>query len=350
MAKNKEDKKDKQKRLPWSEIKKKHGDSVIEGTYVESNNDRIPSGSLRIDEALGWHRDCPNGGWPIASIVEIYGPYSSGKTTLATHAMANAQRKYPDKMVAIIDLEHAYNLDYAIECTGLNPEKLVISQPGCAEEAIDIMKDLLNSGEFSIVVMDSVAGLITKAELQGETGDAHVAQKARLLSSELPKISDAVKSMKSIAMFINQERALVGAFGHGPKTTTTGGNALPFWSHVRVDISRIGKVDGGASEDSPIGSQNKIFTAKNKTSRPFKTVEFDIIFGEGIDEWGEILDMGIEYGILVKKGAGYYEIGTQKAQGREAAKAALKEDKKLFDQIYDVYKSKIHPPLVKKDE
>lgn len=343
MAKSKDEPK---KKLTYEELKKKHGDNLIEGTYVESAKERIPTGSLRIDHALGWHRDCPNGGWPVGTIVEIYGPYGSGKTTLASHALANAQRKFPGKRVAIIDLEHAYNLEYAVQCTGLDVERLSLSQPSCAEEALEIMKDLLNSGEFSLVVMDSVAGLVSRAELAGDVGDAQVAQKARLLSAELPKISDAVQSTNSIAMFINQERMLIGGFGYGPKTTTTGGNALPYWTHVRVDISRIGKVDGGADDDGPIGSKNKIEVTKNRTAAPFKKVEFEIIFGQGIDEWGEVLDMGIDFGILAKKGAGYYDVGGQKVQGREAAKAMLRENQALFDQIYDAYKAKIHPAPV----
>jgi recombination protein RecA len=348
MAKQKEEAK---KKLSLEELKKKHGDNLIEGTYVENTNERVPSGSLRIDAALGWHKDCPNGGWPIGTIVEIYGPYGSGKTTLASHALANAQRKFPTKKVAIIDMEHAYKLEYAIQCTGLNPENLFVSQPDCAEQALEIMRDLLNSEEFSLVVLDSVAGLVTRAELAGEVGDAQVAQKARLLSAELPKISDAVNSTDAIAMFINQERSLIGSFGYGPKTTTTGGNALPFWTHVRVDISRTGKVEG---DESPIGSKTKIEVTKNKSAPPFKKVEFDIIFGQGIDEWGEILDLGIEFGLIEKKGAGYYAIpgddgATARMQGRENAKAYLRDEcKLLFNLIYDAYKAKIHP--VKKDK
>lgn len=329
MAKNKSEKVSSLKDL----MAKYNDNTLILGDYVHDNGDRIPSGSLRLDYALGWHKDNPNGGWPCGKVIEIFGPEGSGKTTLTVHALANSQKKFKDKMVALIDTESSFNLEYAAKYSGLVKDRFYKANPDSAEKALEVLRDIVSSNAFSAIALDSIAGLVPQLQLEAEIGSSpQMAARARLLSDLLPQIAKLAADNQTTVFLVNQERSNIGSMGYGPKDITTGGKAVRYYTSVRADISRIGSVQNG---DETIGNKTKIKIVKNKTAPPMKEVEFDIIYGEGVDGLGEILDLGIEMEIIKKKGAGYYVIGENSVQGRPEAKKALLEDKETYDKIYN---------------
>jgi recombination protein RecA len=326
----------------FDELMAKYGakgeEMLIEGDYVFDNHDRIPSGSLQLDLALGWHPDCPNGGWPVGKIIEIFGPEASGKTTLGVHAIANAQRKYPDKKVGLIDTESSFNLEYAMKYSGLSKHGFYKANPDTAEQSLNLLRDMVSSAGFSAIVLDSVAGLVPLLQLEGEIGQATIGLRARLLSDLLPQIAKYGKDTDTTIFFINQERMNIGAMGYGPKEQTTGGKSIRYYTSVRADVARIGQVLNG---ETVIGSKTKIKVVKNKTAPPYKEAEFDLVYGEGVDGLGEMLDIGIKSDIIKKKGSGYYVINSKSYQGRQEAKRALHEDKETYDKIYSVFTAPI---------
>lgn len=334
MAKNKSEKVTSLKAL----MEKYNDNTLIQGDYVHDNGDRIPSGSLRLDYALGWHKDNPNGGWPCGKVIEIFGPEGSGKTTLTVHALANAQKKFKDKMVALIDTESSFNLEYAAKYSGLIKDRFYKANPDSAEKALEVLRDIVSSNAFSAIALDSIAGLVPQLQLEAEIGSSpQMAARARLLSDLLPQIAKLAADNQTTVFLVNQERSNIGSMGYGPKDITTGGKAVRYYTSVRADISRIGSVQNG---EEVIGNKTKIKMVKNKTAPPMKEVEFDIIYGEGVDGLGEILDLGIDMGIVKKKGAGYYVIGETTVQGRPEAKRALLKDKESYDKIYNEFISK----------
>ena len=280
----------------------------------------ISTGSLGLDIALGI------GGLPKGRIIEIYGPESSGKTTLALHAVAEAQKA--GGTCAFIDAEHALDPSYARKL-GVNLGDLLISQPDAGEQALEIADTLVRSGAVDIVVVDSVAALVPKAELEGDMGDTHVGLQARLMSHALRKLTGSVSKSNCMVIFINQIRQKIGVMFGSPETTT-GGNALKFYSSVRLDIRRIGSIK---DRDQVIGNQTRVKVVKNKVSPPFKVIEFDILYGEGISKLGEILDLGVKANIIEKSGS-WYSYQTQRiGQGREAARTFLKENPEIAHNI-----------------
>jgi recombination protein RecA len=280
----------------------------------------IPSGSIALDAALGV------GGVPRGRIVEIYGPESSGKTTLALHVIANAQRS--GGLAAFIDAEHALDPEYAGRL-GVNLEELLISQPDFGEQGLEIAETLIRSGSVDVIVVDSVAALVPRAELEGDMGDAQMGLQARLMSQALRKLAGIVSKSKTCLVFINQVREKIGVIFGNPETTT-GGRALKFYSSVRIDIRRTSSIKQG---DQVVGNRTKAKVAKNKVAAPFKVAEFDIMYGEGISRTGELLDLGVEHRIVQKSGS-WYSVGeTRIGQGREAARAFLAENTDLADDI-----------------
>jgi recombination protein RecA len=280
----------------------------------------IPSGSIALDAALGI------GGVPRGRIVEIYGPEASGKTSLALHVIANAQRT--GGLAAFIDAEHALDSDYAGRL-GVNLDEMLISQPDYGEQALEIAETLIRSGSVDVIVVDSVAALVPRAELEGDMGDAQMGLQARLMSQALRKLAGIVSKSKTCLVFINQVREKIGVIFGNPETTT-GGRALKFYASVRIDIRRTSSIKQG---DEVIGSRTKAKVAKNKVAAPFKTAEFDILYGEGISRSGELLDLGAEHRIVQKSGS-WYSVGeTRIGQGREAARAYLLENPELADEI-----------------
>lgn len=280
----------------------------------------IPSGSIALDAALGI------GGVPRGRIVEIYGPEASGKTSLALHVIANAQRT--GGLAAFIDAEHALDSDYAGRL-GVNLDEMLISQPDYGEQALEIAETLIRSGSVDVIVIDSVAALVPRAELEGDMGDAQMGLQARLMSQALRKLAGIVSKSKTCLVFINQVREKIGVIFGNPETTT-GGRALKFYASVRIDIRRTSSIKQG---DEVIGSRTKAKVAKNKVAAPFKTAEFDILYGEGISRSGELLDLGVEHRIVQKSGS-WYSVGeTRIGQGREAARAYLIENSELADEI-----------------
>jgi recombination protein RecA len=280
----------------------------------------IPSGSIALDAALGI------GGVPRGRIVEIYGPEASGKTSLALHVIANAQRT--GGLAAFIDAEHALDSDYASRL-GVNLDEMLISQPDYGEQALEIAETLIRSGSVDVIVVDSVAALVPRAELEGDMGDAQMGLQARLMSQALRKLAGIVSKSKTCLVFINQVREKIGVIFGNPETTT-GGRALKFYASVRIDIRRTSSIKQG---DEVIGSRTKAKVAKNKVAAPFKTAEFDILYGEGISRSGELLDLGVEHRIVQKSGS-WYSVGeTRIGQGREAARAYLLENPELADEI-----------------
>ena len=280
----------------------------------------IPSGSVALDHALGI------GGYPRGRIVEIYGPESSGKTTLAIHAIAQAQKA--GGIAAMIDAEHAFDRTYA-KALGVNLETLLISQPDNGEQALEIADNLIRSGAIDIVVIDSVAALTPKAEIEGEMGDNKVGLQARLMSQALRKLTANIAKTNTCCIFINQLREKIGVMFGNPETTT-GGNALKFYASVRIDVRRTTQLKDG---DEALGNRTRVKVVKNKMAPPFKKAEFDIVFGEGISRVGEIIDLGVEYGIISKSGSWFSYNDQKLAQGREAVKQLLKDNPELCDEI-----------------
>ena len=280
----------------------------------------IPTGSIGLNAALGV------GGYPKGRIIEIYGPESSGKTTLAIHAIAEAQKR--GGIAAFIDAEHAFDRFYA-EKLGVDTDNLLISQPDNGEQALEIADNLIRSAAIDIIVIDSVAALTPKAEIEGDMGDNKVGLQARLMSQALRKLTAAINQTKTVCIFINQLREKIGIMFGNPETTT-GGNALKFYASVRLDIRRVTSIKSG---DQILGNQVRVKVVKNKVAPPFRKAEFDIMFGEGISRSGELVDLGVEYGIIKKSGSFFSYNGTKLAQGRDATKQLMLDNPELADEI-----------------
>ena len=326
MAEEKDNKinKEKQKalRATMDNIEKTYGKGSIMkmGDEEVVQIEVISSGSIALNVALGV------GGYPRGRVVEIYGPESSGKTTLAIHAIAEAQKA--GGVAAFIDAEHAFDRFYA-EKLGVNIDELLISQPSSGEEALEITEQLIRSSALDLVVIDSVAALTPKAELEGEMGDSKMGLQARLMSQALRKLTGTISKTNTTCMFINQLREKIGVMFGNPETTT-GGNALKFYSSVRLDIRRIGAVKDG--EDMK-GNHTRVRVVKNKVAPPFRKAEFDILYGEGISRLGEIVDLGSDLGIIKKSGSWYSYQETRLGQGREAAKTSIKDNPELAEEL-----------------
>ncbi len=307
--------------LALSQITKQFGDGSIMKLGEQSKIDveLFSSGSLALDLALG-------GGFPKGRIIEIYGPESSGKTTLALHAISEIQKQ--GGQAAFIDAEHALDPAYARKI-GVNTEDLLISQPDNGEQALEICETLVRSGAVDLIVVDSVAALVPQAEIDGDMGDAQMGLQARLMSQAMRKLTGVISKTKATVIFINQIRMKIGVMFGNPETTT-GGNALKFYASVRVDIRRIGQIKDG---DNISGNRTKIKVVKNKIAAPFRTAEFDIMYNEGISKVGDVLDLGVQYGILEKAGAFIKYNGETLGQGREAVKRLFKEKPELCDEI-----------------
>jgi recombination protein RecA len=288
----------------------------------------IPTGSIGLDIALGI------GGLPRGRVVEIYGPESSGKTTVALHAVANAQRA--GGIAAFIDAEHALDPEYA-KRLGVDTDALLVSQPDTGEQALEIADMLIRSGALDVIVVDSVAALVPRAEIEGEMGDSHVGLQARLMSQALRKITGALNNSGTTAIFINQLREKVGVMFGSPETTP-GGRALKFYASVRLDIRRIETLKDGTDA---VGNRTRVKVAKNKMAPPFKQAEFDILYGEGISREGGLIDMGVEHGFVRKSGAWYTYEGDQLGQGKENARAFLRDNPDLADEIEKRIKEKL---------
>ena len=290
----------------------------------------ISTGSLALDVALGI------GGLPRGRVVEIYGPEASGKTTLTLQVVAEAQKN--GGTCAFIDAENALDPAYA-EKLGLNVDDLLVSQPDTGEQALEITDMLVRSGAIDVIVIDSVAALTPKAEIQGEMGDSHVGLQARLMSQALRKLTANIKRSNTMVIFINQIRIKIGVMFGNPETTT-GGNALKFYSSVRLDIRRIGAIKKG---DEVIGNQTRVKVVKNKVSPPFKKAEFEILYGEGISREGELVDLGVEHGLVQKSGAWYSYDGDRIGQGKDNARNFLKESPDIADKIEAALRAKLLP-------
>jgi len=300
----------------------KMGEEDIEHVEV------VPSGSIGLNAALGV------GGYPKGRIIEIYGPESSGKTTLAIHAMAEAQKQ--GGIAAFIDAEHAFDRFYA-EKLGVDTDNLLISQPDNGEQALEIAENLIRSAAVDIIVIDSVAALTPKAEIEGEMGDNRVGLQARLMSQALRKLTSAVSRTNTVCIFINQLREKIGVMFGNPETTT-GGNALKFYASVRLDIRRVSQIKSG---DEIIGNSVRVKVVKNKVAPPFRKAEFDIMFGEGVSRSGEIVDLGVEYGIIKKAGSFFSYNGSKLAQGRDATKNLMLDNPELAEEIEEQIMNKI---------
>jgi recombination protein RecA len=294
----------------------------------EHTQEVISTGSIGLDTALGI------GGLPKGRVIEIYGPESSGKTTIAIHVIAEAQKK--GGMCAIIDAEHAFDSSYA-QKLGVDIDNLLISQPDYGEQGLEIADRLILSGALDVVVIDSVAALVPKGELEGEMGDSKMGLQARLMSQALRKLTATISKTNTICIFINQLREKIGVMFGNPETTT-GGNALKFYSSVRLDIRRMSQIKDG---EEAVGNRVKVKVVKNKVAPPFRNAEFDIIFGEGISKIGEIIDMGVEMGIVQKSGSWFSYNSDKLGQGREQVKTLLKDNPQLADEIEVKIREKI---------
>ncbi|MDO5523912.1 MAG: recombinase RecA [Bacteroidia bacterium] len=303
----------------------KMGEEKVEEVSV------IPSGSIGLNAALGV------GGYPRGRVIEIYGPESSGKTTLAIHAIAEAQKL--GGVAAFVDAEHAFDRFYAKKL-GVDTDELLISQPSSGEEALEIVEQLIRSSAIDIIVVDSVAALTPKKEIEGDMGDSNVGLQARLMSQALRKLTSTISKTNTTCIFINQLREKIGVMFGSPETTT-GGNALKFYASVRLDIRRIGQLKDG---DEVHGNQARVKVVKNKVAPPFRKAEFDIMYGEGISREGEIVDLGADLGVIKKSGSWYSYKDSKLAQGRDASKAVIKDNPELADelekQIFDALKEK----------
>lgn len=304
------------------------GSVMMLGDKVDTQQEVISTGSLGLDVALGI------GGLPRGRVVEIYGPESSGKTTIATHVIAEAQKK--GGMCAFIDAEHAFDAAYAKKL-GVDVDNLLISQPDYGEQALEIADRLILSGALDVVVIDSVAALVPKSELEGEMGDSKMGLHARLMSQALRKLTATISKTNTICIFINQLREKIGVMFGNPETTT-GGNALKFYASVRLDIRRQAQVKDG---DEAIGNHVKVKVVKNKVAPPFRSAEFDIIFGEGISKTGEIIDMGTELSIIQNSGSWYSYNGDKLGQGRDAVKQLLNDNPELCNELETKVREKI---------
>lgn len=323
--------------LALSQIQKDFGENAIMrlGDNVKMEVDVIPTGNLLIDRALGV------GGFARGRIVEIYGPESSGKTTLTLTAIAQAQKA--GDLAAFIDVEHALDPQYAARL-GVNLDDLLVSQPSSGEEALQICEALVRSNSIDVIVVDSVAALVTKQELEGEIGDSTVGAQARLMSAALRKLTSFISKARTVCVFTNQIREKIGVMFGNPETTP-GGRALKFYASVRVDIRRIGQIK--ASDGSVAGNRTKIKVVKNKVAPPFTECEFDIMYNEGISSVGSLLDLAMEYDIIQKRGSWISYNGSQIAQGRDAAKEALKSNPDLYKEIEELVKAKMDEKAAK---
>ncbi|MGN6568444.1 MAG: recombinase RecA [Flavipsychrobacter sp.] len=325
---------DKQKvlKLALDKIEKDYGKGsvMLLGDKQKDSIDVISTGSLGLDVALGV------GGFPRGRIIEIYAPESSGKTTIAIHTIAEAQKK--GGICAIIDAEHAFDASYARKL-GVDVDNLIISQPDYGEQGLEIADRLISSGAVDVVVVDSVAALVPKGELEGEMGESKMGLQARLMSQALRKLTATISRTGCCCIFINQLREKIGVMFGNPETTT-GGNALKFYASVRLDIRRISQIKDG---DTASGNRTRVKVVKNKVAPPFRQVEFDIIFGEGISKVGEIIDMGVELGILQKSGS-WFSYGENKiGQGRDAVKQFLLDNPELMDEVEGKIRAALQP-------
>lgn len=304
------------------EIKEKFGEGMIMklGEVKKVDVQAIPTGSISLDMALGI------GGVPRGRIVEVYGPESSGKTTLTLHVIANAQKM--GGVAAFVDAEHALDPEYA-KRIGVNVNELLISQPDTGEQALDIVETLVRSNAVDVIVVDSVAALVPKAEIEGEMGDQHVGRQARLMSQALRKLTAIIARSNVVVIFINQIRMKIGVMFGNPETTT-GGNALKFFSSVRVEVRRAAQIK---KDDAVVGNRVNVKIVKNKVAPPFRTAEFDIMYNEGISQAGDVLDTGVKYEVVKKSGNSFLFGETKLGVGREAAKAFLKEHLEVLETI-----------------
>ena len=298
------------------------------GDEVRAPIEVIPTGSIALDVALGI------GGLPRGRVVEIYGPESSGKTTVALHAVANAQRQ--GGIAAFIDAQHALDPEYAAKL-GVDTDALLVSQPDTGEQALEIMDMLIGSGSLDVIVIDSVAALVPRAEIEGDMGDSHVGLQARLMSQALRKITGRLSQTKTTAIFINQLREKIGVFFGSPETTT-GGKALKFYASIRIDVRRIQTLKEGADS---VGNRTKAKIVKNKMAPPFKIAEFDIIYGQGISREGGIIDMGVEHGLIKKSGSWFTYDGDQLGQGMENSRRFLRDNPELAAELERLIKEKL---------
>lgn len=331
MAEN-QDAKKKALQLVLDKMDKAYGKGAVMrmgDNAIEEDIPVIPSGSLGLDLALGV------GGYPRGRIVEIYGPESSGKTTLALHAIAEAQKQ--GGIAAFVDAEHAFDRYYA-QKLGIDVENLIISQPDNGEQALEIADNLIRSGAIDILVIDSVAALTPKAEIEGEMGDSKMGLQARLMSQALRKLTATVNKTKCTVIFINQLREKIGVMFGNPETTT-GGNALKFYASIRLDIRRSTQIKDNNNEAS--GNRARVKVVKNKVAPPFRQAEFDIMYGEGVSKVGEVLDIGVDLGIVKKSGSWYSYDDSRLGQGRDSVKEVLKDNPELMEEIEEKIKEEL---------